>query len=253
MDDRVVDRAAAHATPAELAVRDWLLAGLSFSAGMYEAICFLAFGKVFAGFQTGNLVLLGFGSRAPARPLARTRSRSSSPSPRSPPVPRWRYRSSRPSTAIRRQKITTSSSVAAPGVDRARHRAHPAGRLLRCVDHGRFARQSGLHSDRLERVRDGAAGERHPRHSTCRAFPPRPLPPPSSTCSAASPPGRSPRPVGAAPDRDHGQHGRRWLPRRLDARPRARVRTGRASGRNGRRHRDRLGGPEAARHRRPGR
>ena len=71
MHDRVVDRAAAHTTPAELAVRDWLLAGLSFSAGMYEAICFLAFGKVFAGFQTGNLVFLGFGvagTRPPAGP-----------------------------------------------------------------------------------------------------------------------------------------------------------------------------------------
>jgi uncharacterized membrane protein YoaK (UPF0700 family) len=61
MNDRVVDRAAAQATLAGLAVRDWLLVGLSFSAGMYEAICFLALGKVFAGFQTGNLVFLGFG------------------------------------------------------------------------------------------------------------------------------------------------------------------------------------------------
>jgi uncharacterized membrane protein YoaK (UPF0700 family) len=61
MHDKAVDRAAAQPTPAELAVRDWLLAGLSFSAGMYEVICFLAFGKVFAGFQTGNLVFLGFG------------------------------------------------------------------------------------------------------------------------------------------------------------------------------------------------
>ena len=33
MNDRVVDRAAAHATPAELAVRDWLLAGLSLATG----------------------------------------------------------------------------------------------------------------------------------------------------------------------------------------------------------------------------
>jgi uncharacterized membrane protein YoaK (UPF0700 family) len=69
--NRVEDRAAAEATPAEVAVRDWLLAGLSFSAGMYEAICFLALGKVFAGFQTGNLVFLGFGvagTRAPAGP-----------------------------------------------------------------------------------------------------------------------------------------------------------------------------------------
>jgi uncharacterized membrane protein YoaK (UPF0700 family) len=66
-----VDRAAAHATPAELAVRDWLLVGLSFAAGMYEAICFLALGRVFAGFQTGNLVFLGFGvagTRPPVGP-----------------------------------------------------------------------------------------------------------------------------------------------------------------------------------------
>jgi uncharacterized membrane protein YoaK (UPF0700 family) len=71
MHDRVKDRAAEHGTPAELAVRDWLLVGLSFSAGMYEAICFLALGKVFAGFQTGNLVFLGFGvagTRPPAGP-----------------------------------------------------------------------------------------------------------------------------------------------------------------------------------------
>jgi len=68
MNDRVVDRAAAHATPAELAVRDWLLVG-----------------------------------------LARTRSRSSSPSPRSRQVSRWRCRSSRHSPAIRRPRITMSS------------------------------------------------------------------------------------------------------------------------------------------------
>ena len=71
MNDRVVDRAAVHATPAELAVRDWLLVGLSFSTGMYEAICFLTFGKVFTAAQTGNLVLLGIGvagTRQPAGP-----------------------------------------------------------------------------------------------------------------------------------------------------------------------------------------
>jgi uncharacterized membrane protein YoaK (UPF0700 family) len=71
MHDRVVDRVAGDATPAELAVRDCLLVGLSFSAAMYEAICFLALGKVFAGFQTGNLVFLGFGvagTRPPAGP-----------------------------------------------------------------------------------------------------------------------------------------------------------------------------------------
>ena len=71
MYDRVVDRAAEHGEPADLALRDWLLVGLSFSAGMYEAICFLTFGKVFAGFQTGNLMLLGVGiagTRPPAGP-----------------------------------------------------------------------------------------------------------------------------------------------------------------------------------------
>jgi uncharacterized membrane protein YoaK (UPF0700 family) len=61
MNDRVVDRAAAHATSAELAVRDWLLVGLSFATGNYEAICFLTFGKVFTAAMTGNLVLLGIG------------------------------------------------------------------------------------------------------------------------------------------------------------------------------------------------
>jgi uncharacterized membrane protein YoaK (UPF0700 family) len=71
MPDRVVDRAAAHATPAELATRDWLLTGLSFATGVYEAICFLTFGKVFTAAQTGNLVLFGIGvagTRQPAGP-----------------------------------------------------------------------------------------------------------------------------------------------------------------------------------------
>jgi uncharacterized membrane protein YoaK (UPF0700 family) len=71
MNDRVVDRAAAHATPAELAMRDWLLVGLSFATGIYEAICFLTFGKVFTAAMTGNLVLLGIGvagTRQPAGP-----------------------------------------------------------------------------------------------------------------------------------------------------------------------------------------
>jgi uncharacterized membrane protein YoaK (UPF0700 family) len=71
MFDRVVDLAAEHGESADLAVRDWLLVGLSFSAGMYEAICFLTFGKVFAGFQTGDIMLLGVGiagTRPPAGP-----------------------------------------------------------------------------------------------------------------------------------------------------------------------------------------
>jgi uncharacterized membrane protein YoaK (UPF0700 family) len=61
MNVRVVDRAAVHATQTELAVRDWLLVGLSFGTGIYEAICFLTFGKVFTAAMTGNLVLLGIG------------------------------------------------------------------------------------------------------------------------------------------------------------------------------------------------
>ena len=45
--------------------------GLSFTTGIYEAICFLTFGKVFTAAQTGNLVLLGIGvagTRQPAGP-----------------------------------------------------------------------------------------------------------------------------------------------------------------------------------------
>lgn len=75
MHDRVVDRAAQHAAPRLLAVRDWLLVALSFSTGTYEAICFLTFGKVFTAAQTGNLVLLGIavgGTRQPAGPNAVT-------------------------------------------------------------------------------------------------------------------------------------------------------------------------------------
>jgi uncharacterized membrane protein YoaK (UPF0700 family) len=68
MNDRVVDRAAAHATPAELAIRDWLLVGLSLATGMYEAICFLSFGKVFTAAMTGNLVLLGIGAAGTHQP-----------------------------------------------------------------------------------------------------------------------------------------------------------------------------------------
>jgi uncharacterized membrane protein YoaK (UPF0700 family) len=41
----------------------------SFSSGIYEAICFLSFGKVFTAFQTGNVVFLGLGA-AGTRPPA---------------------------------------------------------------------------------------------------------------------------------------------------------------------------------------
>jgi uncharacterized membrane protein YoaK (UPF0700 family) len=68
---RRVDPAVVHAKPALLAVRDRLLVALAFASGSYEAICFLSFGKVFSGFQTGNIVFLGViaaGTRPPAGP-----------------------------------------------------------------------------------------------------------------------------------------------------------------------------------------
>jgi len=42
-------------------VRDVLLAGLTISSGSIDAISFLALGKVFTAFMTGNLVFLGLG------------------------------------------------------------------------------------------------------------------------------------------------------------------------------------------------
>jgi uncharacterized membrane protein YoaK (UPF0700 family) len=54
-----------------VALRDLLLAALSFSTGVYEAAAFLTFGKVFTAFQTGNLLFLGLGAagtRPPAGP-----------------------------------------------------------------------------------------------------------------------------------------------------------------------------------------
>jgi uncharacterized membrane protein YoaK (UPF0700 family) len=71
VDDRRVDLAAAYAAPELLAIRDRLLVALAFSSGVFEAICFLSFGKVFTAFQTGNLVFLGLGvagTRPPAGP-----------------------------------------------------------------------------------------------------------------------------------------------------------------------------------------
>jgi uncharacterized membrane protein YoaK (UPF0700 family) len=71
MQKQVPDRSAAPAPPHLLEVRDWLLVALAFSAGAYEAICFLSFGKVFTSVQTGNLVFLGFiaaGTRPPVGP-----------------------------------------------------------------------------------------------------------------------------------------------------------------------------------------
>jgi uncharacterized membrane protein YoaK (UPF0700 family) len=42
-------------------VRDVLLVALTFSSGAVDAISFLALGKIFTAFMTGNLVFLGFG------------------------------------------------------------------------------------------------------------------------------------------------------------------------------------------------
>jgi uncharacterized membrane protein YoaK (UPF0700 family) len=44
-------------TPAQ--IRDLLLVGLTFSSGAIDAISFLALGKVFTAFMTGNIVFLG--------------------------------------------------------------------------------------------------------------------------------------------------------------------------------------------------
>ena len=69
MRDRIEDRAAKHATPAALQLRDRLLVALAFASGGYEAICFLSFGKVFTGFQTGNIIFLGVGLAGTRPPL----------------------------------------------------------------------------------------------------------------------------------------------------------------------------------------
>ena len=64
-------RSRVRALPRLLEVRDLLLIALSFATGIYEAVCFLSFGKVYAGFQTGNIILLGIvaaGTRPPLGP-----------------------------------------------------------------------------------------------------------------------------------------------------------------------------------------
>jgi uncharacterized membrane protein YoaK (UPF0700 family) len=42
-------------------VRDWLLAALTISSGAVDAISFLALGKIFTAFMTGNVAFLGMG------------------------------------------------------------------------------------------------------------------------------------------------------------------------------------------------
>jgi uncharacterized membrane protein YoaK (UPF0700 family) len=62
-------------------VRDWLLFTLTVSSGAVDAISFLALGKVFTAFMTGNLAFLGMGiagsAGAPGR-LAVLASRAAS-------------------------------------------------------------------------------------------------------------------------------------------------------------------------------
>jgi uncharacterized membrane protein YoaK (UPF0700 family) len=52
-----VETAVRRRSPAQ--VRDLLLVGLTFSSGAIDAISFLALGKVFTSFMTGNVVFLG--------------------------------------------------------------------------------------------------------------------------------------------------------------------------------------------------
>jgi uncharacterized membrane protein YoaK (UPF0700 family) len=44
---------------ADIRVRDLLLMALTFSSGAIDAISYLALGKVFTAFMTGNIVFLG--------------------------------------------------------------------------------------------------------------------------------------------------------------------------------------------------
>ncbi len=58
----------ARATPAAVPDRDFLLIVLTVSSGAVDAISFLALGKVFTAFMTGNLVFLGIGLAGPGGP-----------------------------------------------------------------------------------------------------------------------------------------------------------------------------------------
>src|ERR1700682_5598225 len=48
-----------HNRPVELRVRDLLLNALTVSSGAIDAISFLALGKIFSPFMTGNIAFLG--------------------------------------------------------------------------------------------------------------------------------------------------------------------------------------------------
>src|SRR6266516_1521191 len=55
---------------AALRVRDLLLKALTVSSGAIDAISFLALGKVFTAFMTGNIVFLGLRTAGSAGPSA---------------------------------------------------------------------------------------------------------------------------------------------------------------------------------------
>ncbi|MGP4014516.1 YoaK family protein [Saccharopolyspora sp. 5N708] len=57
--DAETDRQTARGQRTAVVVRNRLLVGLSLSTGAVDAICYLALGKVFAAFMTGNVVFLG--------------------------------------------------------------------------------------------------------------------------------------------------------------------------------------------------
>ena len=233
-------------------MRDWLLVGLSFATGIYEAICFLTFGKVFTAAQTGNLVLLGIGvagTREPAGPNPVT-------------------------VVISLAAFAAGAALAMPILkafdgDQERHTMSSRCGRARCR-----SRSPSRSSCRLASSLCGSRPLRPPvfayilmalsalalglQANTIRSLH---VPDVSTTAftaayidlfsglatwklTAHSAQRLTATVVGI---------GRRCPPRRLDAPPRAPVRTGRAGGRNGRRHRDRLGGPEAACHLRPGR
>jgi uncharacterized membrane protein YoaK (UPF0700 family) len=61
---------ARHGRPAPETVRDLFLIGLAVSSGAVDAIAWLALGKVFTAFQTGNVVFLGLDAAGAAGPSA---------------------------------------------------------------------------------------------------------------------------------------------------------------------------------------
>ena len=253
MNDRVVDRAAAHATPAELALRDWLLVGLSFATGIYEAICFLTFGKVFTAAQTGNLVLLGIGvagTKEPAgpNPVTVVISLAAFAVGVALAIPILKAFDGDRETEDNKvfhawpRRVSIALVIAlilqvgflAVWITAAR----PAS--LAYILMALSALALGLQANAIRSLN---------------------VPSISTTAFTATYIDLFSRLatwsltalLGAAPGRFRSRHGRRCLPRRRDAQARAPVRTGRASRRNSRRHRDRLGRPEAACHLRPGR